>query len=1010
MTQQERIDLSSLAGELAAKRHVPVSTYRLQLHPGFTFADAAAIADYLHDLGVGDVYTSPLFAARAGSTHGYDVADYGALSPALGGEEAFAALGAALRERGMGLVLDMVPNHMGVGDANPWWTDVLENGPASPYASFFDIDWQPVKPELAGKVLLPILGDQYGIVLERGELTLDLEGGALWLRYYETRLPTAPRTAMPVLESARAAVAETLPEDDAERQELESIITALGYLPPRSETDPERLVERRREKEVIRRRIAGLCERSEAVRAAIEAAVAELNGTPGRPRSFDALDALIESQSYRLAFWRVAAEEINYRRFFDINELAAVRVERPEVFAAAHELVFRLVGEGAVQGLRIDHPDGMWDPPAYFAQLQERYLLDQARARHGELGPEAAPAARAWARAHAARTARGEAVWPLYVVAEKILSEREPLPPDWAVDGTTGYDFLNLANGIFVDRGNEQALDGIYRRFVNPANPAAAPGFPAIVLAAKQEIMDGPLASEITSLSHQIERINEKNRRYRDFTLRGLTAALTAVLAELSIYRTYITGPKEVSQRDVRYVDEAVRAARRRHPRIPGSLFTFIRDTMLLRNLHEFREEDRQDVIDAVMRLQQMTGPVMAKSVEDTAFYRYHRLVSLNEVGGHPEQFGHDVAEFHRQNGERRRLWPHAMLTLATHDTKRGEDVRARINVLSELPAEWEAAVARWSELNAPHKTGDEGDCWPDRETEYLLYQTLVGAWPDEDEGRLSGEGLAGFKDRIVQYLQKATHEAKVHTSWINPNEAYDAALQAFAEAVLNPELSAPFLGDLDAFARRLAAFGRVNSLAQTLLKLTSPGVPDTYQGAELWDLSLVDPDNRRPVDYELRRRHLAELAERAADPAGRAAFAAGLLEHERDGRVKLLLVAETLRHRRDHARLFAEGAYTPLDAAGPGAGHVCAYARARGGEAVIAVAPRLVVGLTGGVARAPVGAEVWGETRLRLPGELAGARYRDVLTGRELAADSDGLPLAEVLATLPVALLERVG
>jgi (1->4)-alpha-D-glucan 1-alpha-D-glucosylmutase len=1002
MTQHEtdlQHELAALADELAEQRHAPASTYRLQFHPGFTFADAAAVVGYLRDLGVGDLYASPLFTARAGSTHGYDVADYGRLSPALGGDEQFAQLSAALRERGMGLILDMVPNHMGIGDANAWWSDVLENGPASPYAAFFDIDWQPIKPELAGKVLLPILGDQYGVVLERGELQLTMQDGALKLSYYETHLPTAPRTILHVLERARPAVAEALSDDDADRQELESVITALGYLPARTETDPERLAERRREKEVIRRRVAALIAQNATVRAAVDAAVAALNGAPGDPRSFDALDELIEGQPYRLAFWRVAAEEINYRRFFDINDLAALRVERPEVFAAAHELVFRLIAEGAVHGLRIDHPDGMWDPPAYFAQLQERFLLERARARHAELDAEAAAeAARAWSREHAERSARGEAVWPLYVVAEKILSEQEPLPHAWAVDGTTGYDFLNLANGIFVQAEHADAFDRIYQRFAAGHGEGAAP-FAEIVLAAKHEIMDGNLASEITSLSHQLERINEKNRRYRDFTLRGITAALTAILAELSIYRTYITEPGQVSERDVRYVLEAVHAARRRNPRLPNSLFTFLRDTMLLRNLHEFREEDRQDVIDMVMRLQQMTGPVMAKSVEDTAFYRYHRLVSLNEVGGHPEQFGHEVEEFHRQNAERARLWPHAMLSLATHDTKRGEDLRARINVLSELPGEWEAAVTRWAQWNSRHKREADGAALPDRPTEYLLYQTLVGAWEDGPSD--------AFVERIQQYMQKATREAKLHTSWINPDEEYDQALGDFVAAILDPERAGPFLDDLAGFARRVACFGRINSLAQTLLKLTSPGVPDTYQGTELWDLSLVDPDNRRPVDYERRRRALAELDARAADDAGRAALAAELLEGAADGRIKLYMVAEALRHRRAKPRLYTTGAYTPLEARGARAAHLCAYARGDAEAAVIVVAPRLVAGLTGGAEQLPLGEATWGDTALALPAELRG-RYRDLLTGRVHEAGAE-LPLAALLAELPIALLERL-
>jgi len=1001
-----QLALARIAERWIAARHIPHATYRLQFHPGFTFADAERIVPYLHALGVGDAYASPLFTAREGSTHGYDVCDYGAINPALGGEPGFERLSAALRARDMGLILDMVPNHMGIGNGNPYWMDVLENGPASPYAAFFDIDWDPVKPELAGKVLLPILGDQYGVVLERGELQLRLEEGRLTLHYYDTWLPIAPRTISRVLEAALEQVAEQLPADDADRQELESIITALGYLPARTETDPERLVERNREKEVLRRRIGALLAASAPAREAMEAAVERFNGAPGDPRSFDDLDALIEAQPYRLAFWRVAAEEINYRRFFDINDLAAVRVERPEVFAAAHDLVFRLVRAGAVSGLRIDHPDGMWDPPAYFRQLQERYLVDRADEEAEAAPDELAAVARAWAEEHAAHTARGEAAWPLYVVAEKILSEREPLPADWAVDGTTGYDFLNQVNGIFVNSANAAALDAVYRRFIAPDDPASAPAFDELVREAKGQIMENSLASEITSLCHQLERINEKNRRVRDFTLRGLTAAVTAVIAELGIYRTYITDPERVSERDVRYVTEAVHAARRRHPAIPRSLFTFIRDTMLLRNIEEFREEDRQDVVNVVMRLQQMTGPVMAKSMEDTAFYRYHRLIALNEVGGHPEQFGLPLDDFHRLNAERRQFWPHSMLTLSTHDTKRSEDVRARLNLLSELPEEWAAAVGRWAEWNAPHKQQNDGAAWPDANAEYLLYQTLVGAWPLElaTDDPLGAPGAAKtleeFRSRIVAYMQKASKEAKVYTSWINPNEEYDAALQGFVEALLVDTPDSPFLRNLAQFVRRIADLGLVNGLSQKLVELTAPGVPDVYQGTEMWDFSLVDPDNRRPVDYGLRERLLAELDGREASDALADELAADL----HDGRIKLALVSRALRLRRERPAIFAEGDYQPLAASGARAEHVCAYARAAGDEAVVVVVPRLVGALAGAGSSLPRGAAAWGDTVLALPQALAGRRLRDVLSGETFAGGE--LRLADLLARLPFALL----
>ena len=1013
-------NLSRLAEASIAARHVPSATYRLQFHPDFTFVDAEAIVPYLHALGISDAYTSPLFTARAGSTHGYDVCDYGELNPALGGAAAFESLSAALRARGMSFVLDMVPNHMGIGNGNPWWMDVLENGPASPYAAFFDIDWSPVKPELAGKVLLPILGDQYGIVLERGELQLCRNGGTFHLQYYETVLPIAPRTVRQVLSAAHTVLTQDLPADHADRQELESILTALSHLPSRMETDKTRLTERNREKEVLKRRIAALAAGSDRVQAALDATVQRFNGTPGDPRSFDALDTLIEAQPYRLAFWRVAADEINYRRFFDINDLAAVRVERPEVFTATHDLVFRLVAAGAVSALRIDHPDGLWDPPAYFRQLQERYVSDRALSQHAGADPEAlAAAARTWSAEHASRTARGPSRWPLYVVAEKILSEREPLPPTWAVDGTTGYDFLNQVNEIFVDPTNATTLEDIYHRFVSPDDPTGVPTFDDLVLAAKHEVMDGSLASEITSLGHRLERINEKNRRVRDFTLRSVTQALIAVVAELPIYRTYTTDPEHVSERDVRYVVEAVQAARRRHPQIARSLFTFIRDTLLLHNLDEFRVEDRDDIINTVLRVQQMTGPVMAKSVEDTAFYRYHRLLSLNEVGGHPGQFGSSVADFHRHNAERQQVWPYSMLASSTHDTKRSEDVRARLNVLSEVPAEWEAAVTRWAAWNSEHKQHVEGATWPDRDAEYLLYQTLVGVWPlvAEERGGLwdgasdhppvAPRARQPFRERILAYMQKATKEAKVHTSWINPNDDYDAVLQKFVEAVLDEHANSPFLGDIAAFAHRVATVGLVNSLAQTLLRLTAPGVPDIYQGTELWDFSLVDPDNRRAVDFTLRQRYLAAL-DAQADAGTQAMHVAELMASIHDGRIKLALISRVLRYRRDHPRLFTDGTYQPLDASGAKHEHVCAFARIDGAAALLVIVPRLVVTLTGGTDQLPLGAAVWQDTSLALPSTFAGLRYRNLLTGAALqaGAGAPGLLLADVCTDLPVALL----
>jgi (1->4)-alpha-D-glucan 1-alpha-D-glucosylmutase len=1054
----------ALLREALAQRRVPSATYRLQLTPGFTFRDAGDLVPYLHGLGASDCYASPVLQARAGSTHGYDVCDHSRLSPALGGEEGFEVLAQALRACQMGLILDAVPNHMGIADpANPWWTDVLENGPGSVYASYFDIDWHPVNPDLENKVLLPLLEDQYGRVLEAGKIRLAYDEGTFFLSYHQHRLPVAPCTYPAILEPQLAPLARTLGEGHAHLGELRSILTALGYLPPRTDPSSDKISERHREKEVIKRRLAAVAAASPEVRAAVDASVRAFNGDPADPRSFDPLDALIERQAYRLAFWRVAAEEINYRRFFDVNELAAIRMELPEVFRATHGVLFRLLAEGKATGLRIDHPDGLRDPAGYFRQLQEHYLLARAESASGdrpegllnaecgmgnaELQSQHAPAHSAlriphsaFERAVAVRLAErpggdgGPTAWPLYVVAEKILAESEPLPPDWAVDGTTGYDFLNAVNGLFVDGEAREAFDRIYQSFTG-----TSAAFDQRVASAKKMTMLVAMASEINALAHQLDRIAERNRRCRDFTLNSLTFALREVIACLPVYRTYITGPGAVSPRDRSVVEHAAEEAKRRNPRTAEAVFDFVRDAVLLSGVEDFPEGDRPRLIDWSLKFQQLTGPIMAKSVEDTVFYTYNRLASLNEVGGSPDQFGVSVAALHRKNLKRLERWPHSLLTTSTHDTKRGEDVRARLNALSELAGEWQAALARWGRLNSSKKAVVEDTPAPDRNDEYLLYQTLLGAWPAEPAPRGSatacpsqpaslpqagslagsplgcGGGLAEFRERVAAYMQKATKEAKVHTSWVNPNEEYDAAVQQFVHRLLPDAAGDPFLDDLLALQRRVAFFGYFNALSQVLLKLTCPGVPDLYQGTELWDLSLVDPDNRRPVDYRTRREDLDELQRRVAgsgDDLTR--LADELLAKLPDGRIKLFVVHRTLSLRRAHPEVFARGEYLPVEAAGGRREHVCAFARTAGDGAALVVVPRLVVGLTGGAERPPLGPDVWGKTRLLLPPELAGRRYRNILTGEVLAPGGHGgpadLPLGKALGRFPVALLWSEG
>ena len=830
---------------------------------------------------------------------------------------------------------------------------------SSSYASYFDIDWRPVNPQLENKVLLPILEDQYGNVLEDGKLRLAYEDGAFFIHYYDTKLPVGPRTYSSILGHRLDQLTETLGKDNESLQELQSILTAISYLPPGTEVDPEKLEERKREKEIIKRRIASLLQADPQVRGPIDMALREFNGTVGEPQSFDLLDRLIEAQPYRLAFWRVAGEEINYRRFFDIDKLAAIRVELPEVFQATHQLIFRFLAEAKATGLRVDHPDGLWDPGAYFRQLQQSYTTLRIQPLHDT-------------SLNSNRTSAP--LWPLYVVAEKILSKGESLPEDWAVYGTTGYDFLNQVNGIFVERANREAVDKIYRDFIGKET-----NFRNLINSTKKMTMLISLASEINSLSHELDRISERNRHYRDFTLNSLTFAIREVIACLSVYRTYndaSTGT--VAERDQKYIEAAVEEAKKRNPRTARALFDFIQETLLLRNLQHFRLEDRRQVIDFVMELQQLTGPVMAKAVEDTAFYVYNRLTSLNEVGGDPEQFGLSLEAFHRQNVTRQRHWPHSMLTTSTHDTKRSEDVRARINVLSEIPAEWGTALTRWSRLNADKKSGVDGEPAPDCNDEYLFYQTLVGAWPAESR---TAEEFADFRERIGAYMLKAIKEAKVHTSWVNPNEAYDQAVSRFVKEVLVADPENRFLSDFIQFHRRVAYPGMLNSLSQTILKIASPGVPDFYQGTELWDFSLVDPDNRRPVDFGKRIKLLEELKEREKE--NRPSLIQDLLTRWVDSKIKLYVTYKGLNFRRSQRSLFEEGNYLPIDASDRAREHVCAFARQKGDAWVLVAVPRLITKLVT-AERPPLGEETWRSSVLVLP-EDAPECWLNIFTAEEL-------------------------
>jgi (1->4)-alpha-D-glucan 1-alpha-D-glucosylmutase len=990
---------------------IPASTYRLQFHAGFTFQDARRLVPYLHQLGVTDVYASPYLKARSGSAHGYDIANPNSLNPEIGTEDHFRAFVVELQARGMGQVLDTVPNHMGIGDVkNVWWQDVLENGPSSVYADFFDIDWSPPGADVqdTDKVVLPILGHQYGLVLENGELRLVYEDEGLFVRYYDFKLPLAPESYIPLLGAALERLRQAATPGQAdELQRVEDILDALRQLPPRRRTDLEGRQERNRQKELIKRNLAALHDDSSAFRRALNQVLAALNGRKGDPSSYDPFDELLAQQSYRLAFWRVAAEEINYRRFFDINDLAAVRVEDPEVFEATHALLLVLVRLGAVSGVRIDHPDGLRDPRGHLWRLQRSCFVelnvDRVREALGDNVDRATLQKQLgqlfdehWGGLHlASPTAVEEAQsLPIYTVVEKILSAGEQLPADWPVHGTTGYDFLNLANGLFVDRAGRTAMDNIYSRFTSMSQRYAD-----LSNSTRKMVMLVSLPGEINGLAVRLKRLASRDRRHRDFTLNALTFAAREFVAALPVYRTYIdpdTG--RVSDSDRAVVEQTTREVKRRNPRTDPTIFDFIRDQLLA------EDDQTPERLEFVARLQQVSGPVMAKGVEDTAFYQYNRLVSLNEVGSDPDEFGLSVASFHRGNARRAQCWPYSLLATSTHDSKRSEDVRARINLLSEMPRQWRVGVARWNHLNVHHKPLVDGRPAPDRNDEYLLYQTLVGAWPLED---MDDRAYDAFRERITAFMLKAAKEAKVNTSWINPNSAYEEAIATFVAAVLDRSQEGGFVDDFLAFQRGLAELGMFNSLSQTLLKFASPGVADIYQGNEVWDFSLVDPDNRRPVDYKLRRQLLSELERRAS--GDQAAFAADLLKTREDGRIKLYLTYRCLQSRRDCPELLRDGEYQPLRATGVRSVHVCAFARrSSAGQTAIVVAPVLLAGLMRGAGE-PVGEAVWGATRLAVPSRF-GARFRDLFTGELIEVEgSNGrahLPLRNVLTRFPVALL----
>jgi (1->4)-alpha-D-glucan 1-alpha-D-glucosylmutase len=908
---------------------IPIATYRLQLTASFDFDAAAAVVPYLKALGITHLYASPFMKARKGSTHGYDIVDHSQFNPELGGEAGFERLSQALRQHDLGLILDFVPNHVGVHFAdNPWWLDVLEWGPASPHAASFDIDWDILPYRARGGVLLPIIGSSYGQALEKGEIELryDPDEGSFSAWYFEHRLPIAPERYSEIL---RAIVREAGIADSAAGERIFELASRYkGIRHPN-----------RKEAPAFKAELKAIAGGAEIIARGLDA----YRAGPDRTAPTLALHHLLERQHYKLGHWRLASSDINYRRFFDVNTLAGLRVEDAGTFEAIHSLVRKLIAEGKLQGLRLDHIDGLRDPAQYFQRL--RRLI---------------------------RDAQGKAANPFYMVIEKILGEHERLHSFAGVHGTTGYEWLNVITQVLVDGDGLDPLDEIWRQVSN-----TSPKLDPVLKDAKRRVLETLLTSEFTVLRRLLARIAGGHYTTRDFSADSLRQALELYVLHFPVYRTYLTSA-ETTAHDHALIAETIEKARADWFAADEGIFDFLRDTLTMDSIKPGRAlHSVPRVRRFALKVQQFTGPMMAKSLEDTAFYRYHRLLALNEVGGDPAAKALSADAFHDQMQTREKEWSHGMTATATHDTKRGEDARARLMALTEIPGEWASSVARWKILNAPHLVIDGDMRAPSAAFEYMLYQALLGAWP-------AGEPDDGLLARMQAYALKAAREGKQETSWLNPNEAYEAGLQTFLARILDRSASAEFLQSLETLSQRTSLLGALNSLSQITLKATMPGVPDFYQGTEFWDLSLVDPDNRRPVDFAARASVLASVETPDWE---------SLVPNWRNGHLKLAWTRHLLKLRTELADVFAHGDYAPLQVRGPHRDHVIAFARRRGRDAAI-------VAVTKSLAPMSQGGRSWPHAEA----------FEGVLDLKGYSAEGiDGaeLQLSELFRQLPVAILK---
>ena len=926
---------------------VPCATFRVQFNKDFQFNDAEALLPFLQALGITDLYASPIFQARKGSTHGYDVTDPSRLNFELGSDQDFESLSRALQQYGMGLLLDIVPNHMAASPENPWWLDVLENGSASPFAAFFDVEWRDPSAPLNDKIYLPILGEPYGAVLEDKKLQLSLDPEGFRVNYYAFKLPLDPATYHEILSSNLEQFLTTLNGTYPGLEEFGKVLEGLDRLPARSVTEWEGIEARIREIPDLKTRLWTLYSQDQRIRDFIDQNIYRFNGVRGNPASFDLLHNLLEKQAFQLTYWKVAREKVNYRRFFDVSDLIGLRAEDPEVFEQTHALTLRLLAEGKVNGLRIDHIDGLYDPVAYLEQLQAKASQKAGR--------------------------------EVFISVEKILCGEERLCKSWPVAGTTGYDFLGITNNLFVHPDGLMKLTETYENYIG-----ASTSFEELAYIQRRRVIQELFAGEISALSRRLTELAEKDRYARDLSPAELERALIEVSASLPVYRTY-TRSAHASRQGIEFIQRALSDARARNPQLAQACFDFV-ERVLLVDLPQ-----PEEALRFTMRWQQLTGPVMAKGVEDTTLYRYNRLISMNDVGGNPSATS--LATFHAFNLYRREQWPDTMNATSTHDTKRSEDVRARINLLSEMPDPWSKLLKRWTRWNKSKKPIVDGNPAPDPNDEYLLYQTMLGAWP------LRTEKQSAFHERLKKYLLKAVREAKRISSWLKPNSAYEAGLQSFVDRILDEQESSQFLDSFRTFQNRIAFYGAINSLSQTLLKICCPGIPDFYQRTSMWDFSLVDPDNRRSPTPPEQVHVLESLSESGTQP---------LLECWRDGRVKSFLILKGLGFRRDHSDLFRSGEYLPLDGTELAAEHSISFARRHGDVWALAVAPRFVSDFST-LEKMPVGRRIWGNSAIRLPA-YAPRSWSNIFTGEEVRPrDVEGLQvlaMSDILKNFPVALL----